>query len=450
MPEEENPYLRGNFAPVAAEATTTRLEVIGDIPQQLEGRLLRIGPNPLDHPGPDHHWFVGTGLAHGVRLRGGRAEWYHSRLIRSPDVSARLGEDPVPDPWPPDHGVFSANTNIVSHAGRTWALVEAGSPPLELDYALDTVAVSDFEGTLPRAYSAHPKRDPATGELHAIAYWWGWGNKVQYLVLDVEGRISRTVDVEVSGGPMIHDTSITEKHIAVMDLPCVFDIDMATAGRTLPYRWDPDYPARIGWLDRAGSEPLTHWFEIEPCYIFHPLNSYELSDGRIVLDAVRHPKMFDTFLVGPDEGPPRLVRWTFDLDGDRVTEDILDDRPQEFPRLRESLVGRPYRFGYSVASAAHLEPGSLLKHDLVSGTTVEHVGSPGRHHMEAVFVARDETDDSPDREDDGWLMAYTYEAESDSSSIVIVDARDMTSPPVAEIRLGTRVPYGFHGNWCPD
>ena len=355
---QHNPYLRGNFAPVAAETTSTRLEVVGEIPEQLEGRLLRIGPNPLDPPPSDHHWFLGVGLAHGVRLRGGRAEWYHSRLVRSPDVSARLGEDPVPDPWPPGHGVFSANTNIIDHAGRTWALVEAGSPPIELDHDLDTVAVSDFDGTLPRAYSAHPKRDPATGELHAVAYWWGWGNSVQYLVVGNQGRVTRTVDVEVTGGPMIHDTSITENHIAIMDLPCVFDLDMAAAGRSLPYRWDPDYPARIGWLNRTSPTCDVRWFDIDPCYIFHPLNSYETDDGRIVLDAVRHPKMFDTHMIGPDEGPPRLERWEFDLTSGRVTTETIDDRPQEFPRMRENLVGRPYRYGYSVAAGSALEPGA--------------------------------------------------------------------------------------------
>ena len=48
----ENPYLSGNFAPVDGERTDFDLEVTGQIPRELSGSLLRIGPNPVD-PDPE-------------------------------------------------------------------------------------------------------------------------------------------------------------------------------------------------------------------------------------------------------------------------------------------------------------------------------------------------------------------------------------------------------------
>ena len=70
-----NPYLEGNFAPVEAETTAFELPVVGHIPEMLEGRLLRIGPNPLGAVDPQtYHWFTGPGMVHGVRLRGGKAK----------------------------------------------------------------------------------------------------------------------------------------------------------------------------------------------------------------------------------------------------------------------------------------------------------------------------------------------------------------------------------------
>ncbi len=78
----ENPYLSGNFAPVKEEVTAFDLKVTGEIPRELEGRFLRIGPNPIDPDPKTHHWFIGNGMVHGVRLRGGRAEWYRNRYVR--------------------------------------------------------------------------------------------------------------------------------------------------------------------------------------------------------------------------------------------------------------------------------------------------------------------------------------------------------------------------------
>lgn len=70
-------------------------------------------------------------------------------------------------PFGDDVRLFVANTNVIGHAGRTFArvFVEAGTPPVELTDELDTIGPSDFDGTREHPYTAHPKLDPATGEL---------------------------------------------------------------------------------------------------------------------------------------------------------------------------------------------------------------------------------------------------------------------------------------------
>lgn len=92
--ETENLYLNGNYAPVREEVTAIDLDVTGTIPTYLDGRYLRIGPNPLVDPDPaKYHWFLGTGMAHGLRLRDGKAHWYRNRWVRSADVARALGEN---------------------------------------------------------------------------------------------------------------------------------------------------------------------------------------------------------------------------------------------------------------------------------------------------------------------------------------------------------------------
>ncbi len=441
-----NRYLSGNYAPVTEELTTFELPVTGALPAQLDGRYLRIGPNPITPPDPaTYHWFTGDGMAHGVRLRGGKAEWYRNRWVRSTAVSEALGEEPKPGER--HGGMDGANTNVIGLAGKTFALVEAGARPVELTDELDTVCHTDFEGTLPNGYTAHPKLDPRTGELHAMAYYWGLPY-VQYVVIGPDGRVSRVEPIEVKGSPMMHDCSLTQQNLVVYDLPVTFDLDAALGGVRFPYAWNDSYGARVGVMPRSGGDADTRWFEVDPCYVFHPLNAYDDGD-RVVLDVVRHPRMFDHDRLGPNDGPPSLWRWTVDLGAGVVKEEQLSDRAQEFPRVDERVVSLPHRYGYSaslsVGDDLGFDANTVIKTDLQAGTEEVHDFGTDRAAGEAVFVPRS----ADAAEDDGWLMTLVYDAAADASELVLLDAQDISAEPVARVHLPQRVPFGFHGNWVP-
>jgi carotenoid cleavage dioxygenase len=179
------------------------------------------------------------------------------------------------------------------------------------------------------------------------------------------------------------------------------------------------------------------------------MNAYEDGRDRIVLDVVRHPKMFDTDRLGPNEGPPTLDRWTIDRTGGKVVEERLDDHGQEFPRVDERLTGRRHRYGYSVGFGAvddHVDfrESFVMKHDMAGQTTLTRPFGPGSSASEFVFVPN-----GPDSaEDDGVLMGFVYDAASDRSGLRMLDAG--TLEPVAAIHLPARVPQGFHGNWIAD
>jgi len=42
-----------------------------------------------------------------------------------------------------------------------------------------------------------------------------------------------------------------------------------------------------------------------------------------------------------------------------------------------------------------------------------------------------------------------YRAATDTSDVVILDARAIDAAPVATVHLPRRVPAGFHGAWVP-
>jgi carotenoid cleavage dioxygenase len=442
-----NRYLEGAYAPVDTEVTVTELDVLGTLPDHLDGRYLRNGPNPIGTVDPaTYHWFTGSGMVHGIRLRDGKAEWYRNRWVRSADVAATLGEPSHPGPTHGDFD-FAANTNIIGHAGRTFAIVEAGSNPYELTDELDTIGPCDFDGTLGGGFSAHPHLDPATGELHTVSYFWGWGNTVRYSVLSPDAKITRLVDVETTGAPMLHDCALTASSVVIYDLPVTFDLDVAMQGNSLPYRWNPDYVARVGLLPRDGEGTDVRWFEVDPCYVFHTLNAYDDGD-TVVLDLVRHPKMFATDVNGPNEGRPTLERWTLDRTSGKVTTSLLADGGHEFPRIDERLTGAPHRYGYTIGAdeavfkVLGIED-SVHRHDLATGQTTSRSFGDGSTVGEFVFVPSS----ADASEDDGVLMGFSHDAATGTSSLQVLDASTLDS--MATVQLPVRVPVGFHGNWIP-
>jgi carotenoid cleavage dioxygenase-like enzyme len=442
----ENPYLSGNFAPIEEELTSFDLDVTGEIPRELEGRLLRIGPNPIGPIPDNYHWFLGNGMVHGVRLSGGKALWYRNRYVQDDQVVAAKGLPPVEGPVREmELGGGLANTNVIEHAGKTLAIVEAGNLPVELTYELETVRRSDFKGTLPGGLSAHPHRDPDTGELHTAVYSPAW-EYIQYVVVGTDGLVRKTVDVPVPGRPMVHDCMFTQNYFILLDLPVILDPEVIEAGFSLPYKWHPEYGARVGLLPREGNAEDVTWHEIDPCFVFHPMNAYEDDHGRVVLDVIRHSKMFASDMTGPSEGTSSLDRWLIDPKGGPVKEQRLDDRSQEFPRIDDRRAGKPYRFGYTTGLGVDMSLGGIKKHDIEKGTAELHNEGEKRVFMEPVFVPA-----TPDAgEDEGWIMAYVYDISTNKSDVVIIHAQDFSAKPIATIHLPQRVPFGFHGNWVPD
>jgi carotenoid cleavage dioxygenase len=224
----------------------------------------------------------------------------------------------------------------------------------------------------------------------------------------------------------------------------------------MPYAWNPRYPARIGVMPREGGNSDVRWFDIEPCYVYHPLNAYsETRNGTevLVLDVVRYSRMFDRDRHGPGDSRPTLDRWIVDLAAGTVSAEHHDERPQEFPRINETLLGRRHRFGYTVGieggfvdqDAASPAPMSsaLYKHDYRTGSARIAPLDNDLLLGEMSFVPNP----TANAEDDGILMGYGYHRSRDEGQLLLLDAQTLES--VATVHLPQRVPMGFHGNWAP-
>jgi carotenoid cleavage dioxygenase-like enzyme len=442
----DHPYLTAAHAPMTEELSLTDLAVTGTIPPALDGRYLRIGPNPAAANPASYHWFTGDGMVHGIRIQDGRALWYKNRWIRSRRVAQLLGGTAAPGPR--NGTQDTVNTNVAEIGGRILALVEAGSFPVALSDDLETQAYDDFGGTLHDSLSAHPHLDPLTGEHHAICYNAAQPNLIRHVVIDGTQRVIREEPIPVNHGPSIHDCAVTARYVLVLDLPVTFSKKTFLAGHEFPYAWNPEHRARVGLMPRHGTATDVIWCDVDPAYVFHPCNAYDLPDGRVVMDVVAYATMFDESTQGPDNMAGAFERWTIDPASRRVSRAVIDASPQEFPRPDERRVGQPYRYAYTIALAQegatrYLGDTRLYKHDLEGGARLVHDFGEGRYPGEFVFVPAH----AEAGEDEGWLMGLVVNHPGETTDLVILNARDFEGEPQASIRIPHRVPPGFHGNW---
>ncbi|MGC5778683.1 carotenoid oxygenase family protein [Methylobacterium sp. NFXW15] len=447
LPGTANPFVVGVHEPMREELTVVDLPVTGAIPPGLDGLYLKMGANPVRPVTRGHDWFLGDGMVHGLAIEGGRALWYRNRWIGSRSAAAALGRPAAPGPR--RGGNDTVNTNVVEIGGRIFAVVEAGSIPVELSRTLEEQRYNPLDGTLAGAFTGHPHHDPVTGETHAIAYDGRIWDSVRHVVVAPTGRVVRDSPIAVEHGPCIHDCAFTTRFVIVLDLPVTFSFRALLAGYRFPFRWNPAHRARVGLLPRRGEGADILWCDVEPCFVFHVANAYDEADGTVTLDVIAYASVF-TAAGGGLDAPGRLERWTIDPTTRRVERRLLDASAQEFPRIDERRFGQPHRYLYTVSVPADgntqlAGATQLYKHDLQTGERHVQEFGPDRIPGEFVFVPAH----AGAEEDAGWLIGLVIDTANETTDFTVLDARTFGSPPLARVRLGHRIPPGFHGNWFP-
>ncbi|MFO0572798.1 MAG: carotenoid oxygenase family protein [Polyangia bacterium] len=440
-PDPSRPWwLTGNFAPVP-ERDLTEITLEGTLPDALDGLYLRNGSNPMSGAAP--HWFLGDGMVHGVRLKSGRALYYRNRYVRT----AQLAQGPNPAGSPPSLEVNASNVSVVYHAGRVLSSGEVGLP-YRLDPAtLGTLGVYDFGGKLKTAMTAHPKLDPVTGELHLFGYGF-LPPYLTYYVVDKTGALVSEQVIELKNPVMMHDFQLTKTRAVFLDLPVVFDWTAARAGDMFPFRWKPEAGARIGLLPRGGKGSDIKWLPLPPCFIFHTLNAYDDGD-QVVLEACRFDSLWEKGINDTSQ-PPYLTRFTLDEKRGTVTESRIHPHITDFPVLDPRRVAQKHRYGYSLLLDAGTAYGpawmkGLAKLD-TQGDRVTVYEAPSGHRLdEMTFVPKSETAG----EDEGFLVGFVYDHNTDRSALWVFDAQDLPKGPIAKAHLPYRVPFGFHGTFLP-
>ena len=469
---------QGLFAPSRVEADLHDLEIEGTLPQDLDGVFYRVAPDPQFPPRTgDDIWFNGDGMVSRFEFRSGRVDfrqrWVHTDKFRLERAAERAlfgaYRNPLTDePSVQGRSRSTANTNVLFHGGRLLALKE-DSPPVAMDAAtLQTLGEWKFDGALAgETFTAHPKIDPATGELIAFGYAARglMTPQIAVYVIDASGRLTSQTWIEAPYYSMVHDFGVTRDYIVFPIVPIIGNWDRLRRG--LPhFGWDASLDMYIGVLPRGADGSAVRWFRSKARFASHVMNAF--NDGaKVYIDMpVAAGNMFPFFpdVTGAPFDPPaaaaRVTRMSVDMAGDAedIKLEVLNPMVGEFPRIDDRYAMQPYRHGYlssqdatkpwdlgDAKSATGLMMNTLVHMDHQSGKTRTYWCGAAASFQEPVFAPRSATA----AEGDGYLLAILNLPKEHRSALVVLDASRLDDGPIATAHLPLRLRPGLHGNWVP-
>ena len=457
--DRTSPYLTGNYAPISEERSVDLTVIAGELPADLRGVFVRNGSNPRFEPRGRYHWFDGDGMIHAVHFDDHGAH-YANRWVRTAgfDAETDAGE-PL---WtgilePPDFSKFpqvfkdTANTDLVWFNGELLALWWLGGDAYRISLPdVGTRGRQDFGGTLNTHIAAHPKVDPATGEMLYIDF----DPIPPFLTFGVvapDGRVTRSESVTVGGPRLQHDLAFTDDFAIVFDFPFMWETDDGST-RLAFHR---DRPSRFGLVPRDGSAADTRWFETDPCFMYHVANAWQ-EDGTVRLigceitdplavDPANPADLIDAPQIAMLRLEPYLTEWTFELSSGRITKRRIDDHVAEFPKIDVRVTGRPSRFTYlqRFADLPTLAFDAVIRHDLATGDTTTHEWPTGWYGGETSFCPRAGSTD----EAEGYLVCFVVDEATGETEVHVLDAEHLTGDPVCRLSVPGRVPTGYHTWW---
>jgi carotenoid cleavage dioxygenase len=463
-------WFKRSWLPSEIEESYEITEIEGEIPRELNGTLYRNGPSQRQLPPEGYealHLFDGDALVHAFRFDDGKAHYTgkfvenESYLIEQEEGRYCMSSFRIVAENPTDK-VFlreQPNTNIVYHAGKLMALVE-NAWPFQIDArTLAPIGKTDYGvEQLGMSVAAHPKIDARTGQMISHGYQ-PFEPYVQLYVVESDGKASLAEPLDVPYASMMHDIAITENYVILLLCPVVIDGEPLIAGEKQfsdCLSWQPERGMKFGVRKREPGAQI-QWFDApSPGFIFHPGNAYE-EDGKIIMDTCtyRDPKALldslNTWRSGRMSGnwSANPFLYEMDLATGKCTEQQLDSRSAEFPRLDDRYTGYKNRYGFALMSNGDsAEPVAAwlntVRYDRQGGSNQVHHWDEGQFVSEPVFAPR-----SADAEEgDGFVVCTVFDAPSDKSFVAVLDAQNVDAAPLAKLHLKHRLPQGFHGNFA--
>ena len=301
-------------------------------------------------------------------------------------------------------------------------------------------------------YSAHPKLDPATGEMWNFGVAYGKDTQLALYRTTKEGRTHVAAKLKLPVSAMVHDFALTKTKaifvvppIVLPRVPLGLVLGQQSFGESLRYR--PELGVNIAVVDRATGE--TRWSRTDPFMMFHTVNAWDEGDD-VVLDVCAYPdarimRTIEDVMVGdtPQAARACVERLRLAAAG-RVTRARISETAIEFPRVARRALSAEHRIVYGVAWP---EGRDFIAQPAVIDTATGDESLPRSVQPSSRGSACPSPRPALTSESDVWLLTLVLDGASRSTELRVFDGADIAAPPVATVRLPHVVPFGFHGNW---
>jgi carotenoid cleavage dioxygenase len=462
--------------PFRAECDIQDCEVEGTIPSNIDGAFYRVGPDWQYPPAPGNIIFDGEGHVSVFRIKNGRAD-FRSRYVRTQRFKAQAEArrrlfGVYRNPFTDDPSVArvsrgTANTHVVYHHGRLFALKE-DSPPVAMNpLTLETLDdYYTFHGGLHSlSFTAHPKFDPLTGEMLGFGFEAKGlaTDDVAVYAVDSKGKVTWEAWIKVPYVGILHDFVVTQTHIGFLVFPMATNVEGMKHGQ-IHFAWDSTLPTWYGVMRRGGDGKDLRWFKGPARCAMHVMGAF--SDGdRLYADmemSLKNTFPFFPNLHGepfdPVAGAAHLTRVSVDLSKKAGTYDMEILYPQVgiLPRQDERYQTLPYHVGFmpttDPAKPRHPNLAHLPFHLNNCYTRCDHATRKTSSFFigddatlqEASFIPRGKN--AP--EGDGYVIGVANRLlEGGRADLVIVDTQHMEDGPVATVKLPFRSFSQVHGCW---
>jgi carotenoid cleavage dioxygenase-like enzyme len=470
--EDFAPLIERAFSFVPREQSSDVEDVEGEVPEFLRGTYYLNGPARFTRGGFRYrHWLDGDGMVCALRFEGGRVR-FTSRFVRGAKFAA---EEEAGRPVFRTFGTaFESdrlkrsimlesplNVSVYPYRGTLLAFGEQGLP-LELDPAtLETRGDFTFGGRLNGVspFAAHPKFDPATGEMFNFGVAFSSAEPHLHLYrFGADGELLYRKRLPLAYPCSVHDFGLSQSYAVFYLSPYILNMGaLSRAGLTLmdSLSWEPGRGSCLLIVSRETGEPVAT-VAVGNRYCLHLINCFE-SDGRLTVDVLEMERpIYDQYQVVPDlftdvcEGQP--VRFVIDVGGEELIKTAAIDYrlAPDFPSVCRRRFARPYRDFWMLGISATGRRGrkffdQLAHADWAAAAARDIYQSPPLHYLggEPIFVGH------PRDERAGAVICQVFDAERVRSSFAIFDAFDVARGPLATLWLKEPVHLGFHASFDP-
>ena len=474
-----SPSFTGFNTPSRIEADIADLAHEGTIPEGLNGAFYRVQPDPQFPPRlGDDIAFNGDGMITRFHIHDSqvdfRQRWAKTDKWKLEHEAGHALFGAYRNPLTDDESVkgrirSTANTNAWIYAGKLWAMKE-DSPALLIDPAtMESEHFATWNGKMrSMTFTAHPKIDPATGNMVAIGYAASGmhTDDVAYMEVSPAGELVREEWFKVPYYCMMHDFAITPDYLVLHIVPSIGSWEQLEAGKPA-FMFDTAKPVYLGVIPRRAGlkDEDIRWFKRDTCFASHTMNAWQ--DGtKIHFVTPESKNNFFPFFpdihgapFNPMESVTHLTDWVVDLASngeDFAAIERLTETFSEFPRIDDRFTGQRNRYTWGLevdmkrpmelagGSAGGAPMNCLFLKDLETGAEQHWWAGPTSTLQEPCFVPRSR--DAP--EGDGWIVEVCNRLAEHRSDLLIFDALDIEKGPVATVHIPIRLRFGLHGNWA--